>query len=64
MKITDGEGQLTRPDRDRHQSILMFQITLILYRIMFNALQIGGRDLDWMVRVGSSGPMVTDMKAT
>jgi hypothetical protein len=46
MNLMDGEGQFTWPDGGRHPSIFMFQITLLFYWIMFNALQIPGRDPD------------------
>jgi len=46
MNLLDGEGQFTWPNGGTHLSICMFQITLTLYWITFNALQIRGRDSD------------------
>jgi hypothetical protein len=46
MNLLDGEGEFTWPDGDGHQSIFMFQITLTLHWITFNAMQIRGQDPD------------------
>ncbi len=43
MNLLDGEGQFTWPNGGRHPSIYMFQITLTLYLIPFNALQMWAR---------------------